>query len=123
MPVNPFPNRIADFMAIIPFPNAVAGLLIGVVNDLWIARITAPLVWGFTWCVYLWLQSDHSGIRKKKVIIRERWSGDNQAWKHGFRGYLRTHPVLGFYFVEYFTALWTSLVFSVIGGIIRIIAS
>lgn len=29
--------------------NVIAGILIGIVNESWLARIAVPFVWGFTW--------------------------------------------------------------------------
>ncbi len=122
MPKNPFPNVIARYMTIIPFPNAIAGLLIGAVNDLWLARILLPLVWGTTWCFYQSFYVTNKEIREKSAIRRDGWY-DNESWSQGFRGFLRTHPVIGFYFVEYFTAFITALVFSVLAGLARVIFS
>ncbi len=105
-----------SLLSLIPFPNAVAGLLIGIVNDYWPARLLVPLAWGFTWCLYLWLGEEHREFIERNAMARDRWD-DNEAWRQGFRGFLRARPVLGFYFIEYGTAFFTSLVFSVLAGL------
>ncbi|MBW2004751.1 MAG: hypothetical protein JRI72_09080, partial [Deltaproteobacteria bacterium] len=36
----------------IPFPNVIAGILIGITNDAWIARLILPFGWGVAYCIY-----------------------------------------------------------------------
>jgi len=36
---------------VIPFPNVIAGILIGVFNETWLARLILPFVWGLVYCV------------------------------------------------------------------------
>ena len=39
----------------IPFPNVVAGILIGIVSDTWLVIFIAPFGWGISFCVYAWI--------------------------------------------------------------------
>lgn len=37
----------------IPFPNLVAGILVGIANDSCVARLVVPFIWGIVFCVYI----------------------------------------------------------------------
>jgi len=92
----------------IPFPNVIAGILIGIANDMWLARLTVPFIWGIVFCIYT------SIFRRDKrdVFIANAEMRDRKAkW-----GMSHTQA---FYFVEYMTAAFTSLVFSIISGFIK----
>jgi len=36
----------------IPFPNVIAGILIGIASDTWFARLIVPFIWGVAFCIY-----------------------------------------------------------------------
>ena len=92
----------------IPFPNVIAGILIGIANDTWLARLIAPFMWGVVFCFYT------SIVRRDKrdAFISNAKMRDKKA-KWGI-----SH-VQAFYFVEYMTASFTSLFFSIISGFIK----
>jgi hypothetical protein len=92
----------------IPLPNVIAGILIGIVNDLWVPRLIIPFGWGFVFCFY---QSFFSSNRRA-AFIEDAQSLDRPL-KFGM------NPRTGFYFVEYCTAVSTSVLFSVISGLIK----
>ena len=87
----------------IPFPNAIAGIAIGLVNDSWINRLLIPFVWGFVWCVYVSILE----TSKREIFITRH---QDKPVKFGMSAFQ------AFYFVEYLTALQTSLIFSIIFG-------
>ncbi len=92
----------------ISFPNVIAGMLIGIVNDTWLTRSTVPFIWGIVFCIYT------SIVRRDKrdTFIANAKMHDRKA-KWGMSS------VQAFYFVEYMTATFTSLVFSIISGFIK----
>ncbi len=67
--------------------NVVAGILIGVVNDSWTARLVAPFLWGVVFVIYQMV----FGTKTNSKLL----------------------------FIEYLTATFTSLFFSVVTGFIR----
>jgi len=93
----------------IPFPNVIAGILIGVANEAWSALFIIPFVWGIAYCIYV------SFTKKKELNIFIE-----QAKRYNRKGKWGMSHKQEFYFVEYMTASFTSLVFSVISGIIRL---
>jgi len=89
----------------IPFPNVVAGILIGIINDAWIARLFAPFAWGIVFCI-------HTSIVRRdelKAFLASAYMSEKKN-KWGM------NHEQAFYFVEYMTAVSTSLLFSVISG-------
>jgi len=43
----------------LPFPNVLAGVLIGAFNSPWSAVLGASLGWGIIWCLYVWIRNIH----------------------------------------------------------------
>lgn len=85
--------------------NVVAGLLIGFLNDAWIAKIIAPFIWGLIFIGYIWMVNPE---KAKKHAIRH----------DGMRTKLNMGPKMAFYLIEYATAAATALLFSIIAGAI-----
>jgi len=92
----------------IPFPNVIAGILIGIVSDTWLARLIAPFIWGVVFCIY-------TSIARQD----ERDAFITNMEIHDKKVKLGMSHVEAFYFVEYMTASFTSLFFSVISGFIK----
>jgi hypothetical protein len=92
----------------IPFPNVIAGILIGVANDTWLARLIVPFAWGIVFCIY----TSIARRDKRDAFIKQGERIDRKA-KWGM-----SH-VQAFYFVEFMTASFTSLLFSIISGLIK----
>ena len=92
----------------IPFPNVIAGILIGIANDTWLARIIIPFAWGIVFCIY----TSIARRDKRDTFLTKSQSLDRKT-KWGM-----SH-VQAFYFVEYMTASFTSLLFSIISGLIK----
>lgn len=92
----------------VPFPNVIAGILIGITNDSWFARIIVPFVWGIVFCIYVSVfRRDRRDAYITNAILREvkaKWGMSH---------------IQAFYFIEYMTAVSTSLFFSIISGFIR----
>jgi hypothetical protein len=84
--------------------NVLAGLMIGWLNDEWLARLTIPFAWAALWCLQKWLVQAHRRF---------------EAERHGQVARLGMSHRLAFYVIEFNTAAVTSLVFSVIVGAIR----
>jgi len=92
----------------IPFPNAIAGIMIGIANSSWIARLVIPFGWAIVFCV--------------SVSIFERKRRDAYVVNHGGlenKAKWGMSQIQAFYFVEYMTASSTSLIFSVLSGGIK----
>jgi hypothetical protein len=82
--------------------------IIGIANDSWFARLLIPFVWGIVFCFFAsFLKRD-----RRDTFIAHQRSLDRKA-KWGMS------PIQAFYFVEYMTASFTSLVFSLISGAIK----
>lgn len=85
--------------------NAIAGILIGIVNKTWLGRIIAPFLWGFVWYFrVLVFKSDYYNN------YLETTKGKSLKWGMS--------PKISFFFTEYTTALITSLLFSIIAGLV-----
>lgn len=82
----------------IPAPNFVAGVLIGIANTSWPAVVIACFVWPFIFCAYV---SILGSARKVARIDHMR--------THGSR-LLCGSPMLTFYAIEFSTALMTVFV-------------
>ena len=88
--------------------NVIAGILIGIANDTWLARLIIPFVWGIVFCVYT------SIARKNKrdaFIAKAEMRNRKANWG--------LSPMQAFYVIEYNTASFTSLSFSIILGFIK----
>lgn len=81
--------------------NAIAGILIGLANDSWTARLLAPFGWGILWCLQHWLRGSH-----RSFILNRHSAG--RGWG--------LNEVSAFYSIEYATAAVTSLIFSAAAG-------
>ena len=92
----------------IPFTNLIAGILIGIANETWLARLIVPFLWGIVFCIY----TSIARRDKRDAFITKAASLDRKA-KWGMS------QVQAFYFVEYMTASFTSLCFSIISGLIK----
>lgn len=92
----------------LPFPNVLAGILIGIANDTWLARLVIPFVWGIVFCFYA---SFSWRDRREAFVAHQRSLGRKVKWGMS--------PIQAFYFVEYMTGSFTSLIFSVISGAIK----
>lgn len=87
--------------------NVIAGILIGVANDTWMARLAAPFIWGIVYCIYV------SMLRRERLAAFV--AKDAGAERGRFKSW---SPAQVFYFIEYSTAATTSLVFSIGAGIV-----
>ena len=83
--------------------NAIAGVLIGYFNESWPARIIVPFIWGIAWCATKWILNLHKDV----VVNKEHSRKWGMSWTQAY------------YFIEYSTAAATSLIFSVITGLVK----
>lgn len=82
----------------IPAPNFIAGVLIGLINDPWTSVALSSIGWSFVFCVYVTLTQND----RKKVTIAS-------FAEKGQRLFLGS-PTITFYAIEFITALATSIV-------------
>lgn len=82
----------------IPAPNVIAGILIGVFNAPWISVAYSSIGWSFVFCIYVFLTQ------------RERRRRTVASFEERAQRLLLGSPVLSFYAVEFGTALLTSIV-------------
>ena len=87
--------------------NIIAGILIGIVNDTWVARSIIPFGWGVIWCVNLWIRQDN--LKSSLEHAKKRNSTPKWGMSH----------TQAFYFIEFSTAVFTSLICSLLSGLIR----
>ena len=85
--------------------NVIAGIMMGIANDTWLARIIAPFIWGFAFYGYtmVFRKQRHDYYVTANEGKELRW-----GWK----------PGLAFFWIEYWTATTTSLVFSLLAGLV-----
>ena len=88
--------------------NVIAGLMIGFVNEVWFTRLLAPFLWGVVFCVYTWIIRQD---RFNTFLTNAEKRGRESKWGMSHKA--------AFYFIEYLTALTTSMAFSLVGGLIR----
>lgn len=81
----------------IPVPNVVAGVLIGLVNTGWVEIIGSALIWSVIYCFYVSITEQP---RVEVTLSQYRKS----ARKLFFRS-----PAATFYSIEFVTALFTAL--------------
>ena len=91
-----------------PFPNLIAGILIGIACHKWGTRLIIPFAWGVVFCVYA---SIFEKSKRDVTIAYKKHLNRKLKW-----GMSPTHV---FYFGEYVTATFTSLIFSVLAGTIK----
>lgn len=91
----------------IPIPNVLAGLLIGIVNTSWVAVLLACLVWPLVFCAYV---SIVDSARRNATVADFRARG---------RRLVFGSPALSFYAIEFFTALMTSLLVACVAHFIK----
>jgi hypothetical protein len=85
--------------------NVIAGILIGIANHTLLGRIIAPFFWGIVFCMYtIILHKD----RYDYYVATHDAETHRWGWKPGF----------AFFQIEYVTAAVTSLVFSLLAGLI-----
>ena len=92
----------------IPAPNDIAGILIGIANDTIAIKLIASIGWGFIFLGYIQLKDEKGikeGIKKFRAV--------NGKTKIGFS------PKITFYIIEYITAFITSFIFAMLTGLIK----
>jgi hypothetical protein len=87
--------------------NFIAGILIGIANDSWLAVITVCFMWSLVFCVYV---SMFDTRRKTATISHFENTDRKPMW-----GMSHT----AFYFIEFNTALTTSLVVAFLAYVIK----
>lgn len=90
--------------------NVIAGILIGIANDEWIARLIVSFAWGIVFVIYA-------------SIFRQQNRDTFIAQNLGRRAMWGMSSGVAFYFVEFMTAVITSMIFSVLAGIVRTVFS
>ena len=90
----------------VPAPNFLAGVLLGIANTSWLAVIVASFLWGFVFCGYLSIADS----ARKEASIRD--------FGVRARRLLLGSPRLTFYAIEFCTGFMTSLV---VGGLTHFI--
>ncbi|MDP9203661.1 MAG: hypothetical protein M3P26_17290 [Gemmatimonadota bacterium] len=79
----------------IPAPNVIAGILIGIANDSWVTVLGAAAVWPFVFCIYV------------SIMDRSRREATVASFAHRGRHLVAGSPILTFYVIEFATALAT----------------
>lgn len=95
----------------IPFPNFVAGILIGVFNHPWVNILLSSIIWGIIFCFYV---SITQRGRLRQYV--EHYS------KYRPRANFGVSHATSFYVIEYFTGVSTALIISSITYIIKVFA-
>lgn len=90
--------------------SLVAGALIGWLNDSWALRFLVPFIWGVVYLAYLSI----AGQEKK-----ERYLATAQGRTEKPARWFRSHGQ-AYWFVEYTTAVFTSMFVAIVAGLIKI---
>ena len=94
-----------------PFPNLIAGILIGVVNDSWIAVLIGCAIWPFIFCAQV------------AILEKERAVQSIEDIKINAQKIFMNSATLTFYAMEFFTGFITALVVGVITHLLKNIFS
>lgn len=81
----------------IPAPNVIAGILIGIANDGWLTVMEATVIWPFVFCLYV------------SIVERARMIAAVASLSERGRHLIGGSPALTFYAIEFATALTTAL--------------
>lgn len=88
--------------------NAIAGILIGIANESWTGYLLAPLVWGLVWCAYVSF--------RHRERLKDYISGGLEKTSRK-----ESELIRAFYLTEYGTAVTTSLFFSILVAIAKLV--
>jgi hypothetical protein len=86
--------------------SAVVGVLIGLLAQLWVARLIVPVAWGAAFCGFRWILARG---RESPILPDVEKSGKPR---------LILPPWLRFYLLQFLRAVSTSFAFSVMAGFI-----
>jgi hypothetical protein len=86
----------------VPAPNFIAGLLIGIANDIWWAIPISSIAWSIVFCLYVTFTESE---RRKSSIL--------SFAERGQRLFLGS-PTMTFYLIEFITAFTTSFLVGII---------
>jgi hypothetical protein len=92
---------------VIPMPNVLAGILIGVVNDSWVTVLVSAAVWPLIFCLYV------------SIVDQQRRAATVAAFAERGRHLLFGSPLITFYAGEAFTGLLTALPFAVAAHLVK----
>jgi hypothetical protein len=96
---------------IMPAPNVIAGIAIGVVNDSWMTVLGVAAVWPFVFCIYVSLLDS----ARRNVTV----AGIAERGRHLLAG----SPLLTFYAIEFATTLTTTLLVALLAhGVKRLLS-
>lgn len=94
-----YKRRMLRGPSLIPFPNFIAGVLIGIANSTWSAVVfIATIAWPIIYCAYV------------SVVEAPRASRTIEAFRQRGNRLLLTSPSLTFYAIEGLTAAITGLI-------------
>jgi hypothetical protein len=106
---DPQPRLVMRGKQMMPAPNFIAGVLIGIANDLWWAVLLSALGWGLVFCFYVTITQSE---RRRQSI--------QSITEKGQRLFLGS-ATMTFYMIEFVTAFTTSFIIGILAfGIKRI---
>lgn len=91
--------------------SVVAGVLIGWFNDTWALRLVVPFAWGLVYLAYLSIV----GQEKRDRFITNALSRGEKPTR-----WFTSHAQ-AYWFIEYNTAVLTSMFLSVITGLVKMV--
>lgn len=83
---------------VIPIPNVLAGVLIGVVSSSWTEIALSSVVWPVIYCIYVWILEQHR-VRHSSAAFNMRGNPNRLLFGSG---------VATFWAIEFVTALSTA---------------
>lgn len=93
----------------IPFPNFIAGILIGVFNHPWVNVLLSSIIWGIIFCIYV------------SITQRGRFRQYVEYYsKHRPRANFGLSHSASFYVIEFFAGVSTALIISSITYIFKV---
>ena len=99
--------HLVRHIIMIPMPNVIAGILIGVANSSWVEVLVSSLVWPGIYCLYV------------SLTERPRIDATVAQFKERGKRLLLGSPVATFYAIEFATALLTALPIACIAFLIK----
>jgi hypothetical protein len=91
----------------IPFPNLIAGILIGATNSSILSLVVVSVIWGFVFVIYTMIL----GQNDMPVFL--------EKLQNKKRTRLGLSPRLSFYVIEYITGVLTALIIALVVIVIK----
>lgn len=95
----------------IPVPNLIAGVLIGIFSNSWLSSLFICAAWGLIFCIYIFITQ-----RQRQYDFEYKY-----VQNHGQAAHNYAKITFLFYTIEYFTGFCTSFLFAAISRLVKML--